>query len=212
MPHELALTTALDALSHAMESVWNRRHTAISDALATQAILIIRSTLQTVLDYPKNRFERECMQNAALLAGLAMGTTQTALAHSISYPFTSRFGVPHGLACSFSLAEIARYNSETDPIRMLPIADGLNCKIDEIPDVIDDWFSNLTLGSILSSYISPEIVESLEDSSITRSRAANNIRDVNGTAARQIAWTALERLFPRGLGKTGTLKIRPQKR
>lgn len=206
MPHELTLTTALDALSHAMESVWNRRHTAISDALATQAILIIRSTLQTVLDYPENRFERECMQNAALLAGLAMGTTQTALAHSISYPFTSRFGVPHGLACSFSLAEIARYNSETDPLRMLPIADGLNCNIDEIPDVIDDWFSKLALGSILSSYISPGIVESLEDSSITRSRAANNIRDVNGAVARQIARTALERLFPRNLRKIGSVK------
>ena len=195
MPHELTLATALDALSHAMESVWNRRHTAISDALATQAILIIRSKLQTVLKYPENRFERRSMQSAALLAGLAMGTTQTALAHSISYPFTSRFAVPHGLACSFTLAEIARYNSKTDPLRMLPIAHGLNCQIDEIPDVIDEWFSELSLGSILASYVSPKMVESLESSAITRSRAANNIRNVSGATARKIARTALERLI-----------------
>ena len=39
-----------------------------------------------------------CMQSA-----LSFSNTQTALAHAISYPITMRFGVPHGLACSFTL-------------------------------------------------------------------------------------------------------------
>jgi alcohol dehydrogenase len=43
------------------------------------------------------------MAQAALLAGLAISNTRTALAHSLSYPITLQYGLPHGLACSFSL-------------------------------------------------------------------------------------------------------------
>jgi alcohol dehydrogenase class IV len=40
---------------------------------------------------------------AALKAGMAFSNTKTALAHSISYEMTLRYGVPHGIACSFTL-------------------------------------------------------------------------------------------------------------
>ena len=43
------------------------------------------------------------MALAALKAGLAFSNTKTALAHSISYEMTLRFGLPHGIACSFTL-------------------------------------------------------------------------------------------------------------
>ena len=89
------------------------------------------------------------MQTAAVLGGLAMGTTQTAIAHSISYPFTSHFGVPHGLACSFTLAECARYNSVEHPERLAPIAEGFDCQIKDIPVVIEDWFQDLGFASVL---------------------------------------------------------------
>ena len=34
---------------------------------------------------------------------MAFSNTKTALAHSISYEMTLRFGLPHGIACSFTL-------------------------------------------------------------------------------------------------------------
>jgi alcohol dehydrogenase len=40
------------------------------------------------------------------MAGLAISKTRTAIAHSISYPVTLHFAVPHGLACSFTLEHI----------------------------------------------------------------------------------------------------------
>jgi alcohol dehydrogenase class IV len=43
------------------------------------------------------------MALAALKAGMAFSNTKTALAHSISYEMTLRFGLPHGIACSFTL-------------------------------------------------------------------------------------------------------------
>ena len=43
------------------------------------------------------------MALAALKAGMAFSNTKTALAHSISYEMTLRYGLPHGIACSFPL-------------------------------------------------------------------------------------------------------------
>ena len=202
MSRDLTIATALDALSHSMESVWNKRHSALTDAIATQAIRLLRENLNTVLLAPNNIVLRRRIQTAALLAGLAMGTTQTALAHSISYPFTSRYGVPHGLACSFTLPEVAQFNMKTKPSRLAPIADGLACTSAEVPKVLEAWFESLDLATMLFSYVSPEAIDELGDNEVTRARAANNIREIDGSAARDLARRALYRLFETTKKKT----------
>ena len=58
------------------------------------------------------------MMEASLLSGLAISQTRTALAHSISYPLTTHFGLPHGFACSFTLPEILKFNAEEDDGRL----------------------------------------------------------------------------------------------
>ena len=40
---------------------------------------------------------------ASNLAGQAINTTRTSIAHAISYEYTIKLGVPHGLACSFTI-------------------------------------------------------------------------------------------------------------
>ena len=198
MPGELTVATGLDALSHAMESVWNRRHTGATDALAEKAIRLLRRNLGPALTMPDDLGLRGRIQTAALLSGLAMGTTQTAAAHSISYPFTAHFGVPHGLACSFTLPEVARYNMETDPDRLASIAEGLGCRVDGIPEHLESWFEELGIGAMLACYVTPDVVETLEGNLITRARAANNIRELDEDSARRIARLALERFYPVG--------------
>lgn len=195
MPRDLTLATGLDALSHAMESVWNRRHSDATDMLAEQAIRLIRESLPGTLAAPEDRSLRQRMQTAALLAGMAMGTTQTALAHSISYPFTSRFGMPHGIACSFVLAEVVRYNAETDAERLLPIARGFDCDLVDLADVVERFMVDLGIGAEIARYVDPSVTDQFGDNLITRARAANNIRDIDGAGARGLAATALSRLY-----------------
>ena len=197
MSRELTLFTALDTLSHAMESVWNKHHTPITDTLAENVIKIVRGALLPTLENGQDIESRILLQKAAVLAGLAIGATQSALAHSISYPFTSRCGVPHGLACSFTLAQVARYNLEEGPTRLVPIANGLGCKLETIPETIEKWFKTLDVGSSLSRYVDSSTVDQFGNNLITRSRAANNIRSVDGSAAREIARVALDRILNR---------------
>nr|WP_144684322.1 phosphonoacetaldehyde reductase [Desulfobotulus alkaliphilus] len=108
LPEEETVNTGLDALSHALESLWNINRTPLSEALAWQALYLGVKALPAVLEQPESIDKRAQMTHAALLSGLAISQTKTALAHSISYPLTSRFNIPHGLACSFTLAEMIR--------------------------------------------------------------------------------------------------------
>jgi len=196
MSLELTLGTALDSLSHALEAIWNKRHSAVTDELAGLAISLIRKYLSPTLKNPTNLELRRNMQSAALIAGMAMGTTQTALAHSISYPFTAKLGLPHGFACAFTLAEVARYNMVTNADRLVPAASALGCPLELLPDTLESWMSEFGVGKILDRFISTSFIEGLNSHLITRARAANNIRDVDGIAAKQLALNAYRQLSP----------------
>ena len=49
---------------------------------------------------------------ASNLAGKAINITRTSIAHSISYPLTAKYRIPHGLACSFTISKILEFVSE----------------------------------------------------------------------------------------------------
>ena len=75
------------------------------------------ATLPALLERPADRELRTAMSRASLMAGLAFSNTRTALAHSISYEMTLRHGLPHGLACSFTLPLVWRLAAGADPAR-----------------------------------------------------------------------------------------------
>jgi phosphonate metabolism-associated iron-containing alcohol dehydrogenase len=107
-PRDLTIQTGLDALSHSLESLWNRNANPVSMAHAVTAARGVLSTLPLLANDLRNADLRERMARAATLAGFAFSNTKTAIAHSLSYPITLRHGVPHGIACSFSLPMIIR--------------------------------------------------------------------------------------------------------
>lgn len=103
VPAGVTVSTGLDALSHALESIWNVNANPVSDTFAISAIEDILECLPRLRRDLGNQELRSRMALAALKAGLAFSNTKTALAHSISYEMTLHHGLPHGIACSFTL-------------------------------------------------------------------------------------------------------------
>ena len=97
------LYPALDAISHALESIWNKNSTIISQTLALKSLSLLNNGLPIALTDPLNLSIRKDIQLAATLSGLAISQTKTAIAHAASYTLTSSLSVPHGLACSILL-------------------------------------------------------------------------------------------------------------
>lgn len=103
VPAGVTVSTGLDALSHALEAIWNVNANPISDLFAISAIEDIFECLPRLHHDLSNLELRSRMALAALKAGMAFSNTKTALAHSISYEMTLRHGLAHGIACSFTL-------------------------------------------------------------------------------------------------------------
>jgi len=103
LPASVTLQSGLDALSHALESIWNVNANPVSDTFAVAAIHEVLDTLPKLMQQLNDIDLRGRMALAALKAGMAFSNTRTALAHSISYEMTLRHGLPHGIACSFPL-------------------------------------------------------------------------------------------------------------
>ncbi|WP_374356610.1 iron-containing alcohol dehydrogenase PsrA [Chitinimonas sp.] len=106
LPAGPTLASGLDALSHALEALWNIHRNPLSSSLAVSAARDILASLPALMAELDNTALRQQLALAALKAGLAFSNTRTALAHSLSYDITLSTGLAHGLACSFSLPRI----------------------------------------------------------------------------------------------------------
>jgi len=108
LPRGITVSTGLDALSHALESIWNVNANPASSSLAEVAAREVLEALPLLANDLGNQQLRSRLARASLLAGLAFSNTRTALAHALSYHLTLHHGVPHGIACSFSLPMVMR--------------------------------------------------------------------------------------------------------
>jgi alcohol dehydrogenase len=115
LPRTITISTGLDALSHALESLWNVNANPVSSSLAEVAAREVIDALPLLADDLSSEALRTRLARASLFAGLAFSNTRTALAHSLSYHLTLHHGVPHGIACSFSLPMVMRAVAGCDP-------------------------------------------------------------------------------------------------
>lgn len=111
VPPSLCAATGLDALDHALESIWNKNSTPITRTIARQAAIDILETLPKLYkaikgQSPERRELSQAMLTASTKAGIAFNITGTAAGHAISFVLSEDWHVPHGLACAFTLLEI----------------------------------------------------------------------------------------------------------
>lgn len=171
LPAELTLYTGLDAVSHALESLWNKNKNSESEKLAIHALTLISNSFTELMnDLTNLKFRRE-MQLGSTYAGLAISHTRTAIAHSISYPLTSHFGVPHGLACSFTL-EIILENHLNEI--------GETASNRQLLDAVLVILKSFKLKEEILKHVSPTQIESVKSEMISKERAGNYLYEIDG--------------------------------
>lgn len=170
LPWKETFYTALDTVSHSVETLWNKHNTPISCGYAIQALELVMQHLTTVLKQPDQLNGREQLQKASFLAGLAISINRTAIAHSISYPLTSHYAVPHGLACSFSLPAI---------IEVVLSKQAIPQDIHPLLLRLSDWLVQLPLYSELTQYLSWQQLSALVPEMVNPGRADNFVLPMN---------------------------------
>ena len=111
LPKNIAASTGMDALCQAIESYWSVNSTEESKIYAGEAIRLAIRNLADAANNP-SRKSKEAMSKSAHLAGKAINISKTTACHSISYPITSYFNVPHGHAVALTISQMLIYNSQ----------------------------------------------------------------------------------------------------
>ena len=109
VPLRVAISTGFDALNQAFESIWNLNANELTRMLSRQAAVLSLKSLAIINESPTNNGLRRNLSLSSLYAGLAISQTRTSICHSISYPLTLKYGIEHGMACSFSMLEVFKY-------------------------------------------------------------------------------------------------------
>jgi len=152
LPASITVQSGLDALSHALESIWNVNANPISDNYAVAAAREVMDTLPRLLERLDDRGLRARMALAALKAGMAFSNTKTALAHSISYEMTLRYGLPHGIACSFTLPMVLERAVGADPARDAVLAAIFGGDLAGAPRRLREFLASVGVKTEFSDY------------------------------------------------------------
>ncbi len=171
MGWDLTVSTGLDALSHSLEAIWNRFANPVSTDLAVSAIKKIIATLPALRNNPHYTRLRSIMMLGATQAGLAFSNTRTSLAHGISYYLTANLGIPHGLACSFTLPAIARYLQGKIPWVDKSLKEALGHNPAEALDI---FFNELRVSTVAGDYsITPGDIKNMRNQLLSNPRSGN---------------------------------------
>lgn len=183
LPWDVTLATGLDAFCQALESIWNRNANPLTLGYAMRAAKLAWEALSHGKGLMESEEHRSNLMEASLLAGLAISHTRTALCHSMSYPITAYYGVPHGLACGMWVPAVLHYNSRIVAPLFREMENSMHIGgPDEFSQKIIGLYRKFQIGKLINKYI-PDFstVYDLLPEIITEGRAKNNLRPINNT-------------------------------
>jgi len=139
LPPNLTAWTGMDAMTHAVEAFVCPVFHPMCDAIALEAIRLVRLYLPRAYSNGTNIEARGMMLVAAAMGAVSFQKDLGA-AHSLSHPLSSEFGIQHGLANAIALPAVVRFNGKTDSTQYERIAKALGCS--EPPNDSASWVAD----------------------------------------------------------------------
>ena len=115
LPHNITVSTAVDALCHAIEGYFSKAANPITEALAEKAIRTVGCALKEYVNGTLDNEIREKLLYGSTIAGLVIAGTGTGFVHAMGYPLTYFDGLSHGAANSYFIADFVEYMSLARP-------------------------------------------------------------------------------------------------
>jgi len=179
LPMDISIITVMDALSHSFESIWNKKANSKSTDFAISAICSILKNIKVLKQRPSELSVRNNLLNASTTAGLAFSNTTTAAAHSMSYPLTIHYGMPHGIASSISLIPLLEINGKLIKETLDRICNNNELTYDELKENIRAIPRDIIPYTLNEWKIPEDQLPKLATESFTKGRMENNIVDLS---------------------------------
>lgn len=177
IPLDIALSTGLDAVNQSFESIWNKNANPATRAIAIESICLGMAGLLRLNGLGDDIDLAQDLATASVMSGVAISNTRTSVCHSISYPLTLQFGLPHGFACAFTMLAVYEFNKAAIGPELAAISARYNGL--EPRRILENIFEKYGYYEIVRQKISNRsAVLALKGAMLMPGRADNNIISV----------------------------------
>ena len=111
-PKNVIASSGLDSLVHTLESFVSKEANLISRVFSKEAFNLIINNLQKFYENPMDIESAGNMQLGAYLAIIALSNSSAGPAGALSYLIGAKYGINHGVAGSFFIGKVTRFNYE----------------------------------------------------------------------------------------------------
>ena len=144
LPAGLTASTAMDAMTHAIEAITSICRNSMSESFAVQAIGMINRAIRRAVEAPEDLEARGTLLSAATMAGAAFCNAMVGVVHAVAHALGGVCSVPHGLANSIMLPHAIRFNAETDAEAYGPVVAELGINVSSAPAAAQAAAGHLT--------------------------------------------------------------------
>ncbi|MBL4883180.1 MAG: iron-containing alcohol dehydrogenase [Planctomycetaceae bacterium] len=110
MPHAVAAVTAVDAISHAVETYVSNKRNPVSSMFSREAWRLLIQAFPKVFQGSPDMHARGQMQLGAHWAGAAIEQSMLGATHALANPLSAHFNTVHGVAVGLMLPHVIRFN------------------------------------------------------------------------------------------------------
>lgn len=137
LPKNVILSTAIDALAHAIEAYFLKKSGIISRMFSEKTLEMMWQPFCKAINEELTYSDRERMLYGSVLGGFAIEFTGTCFPHGLGYQITLNFDIPHGFACGYFLGDFLRMQQTEYPEEVDKLLKIMNVEsIDEFERVL----------------------------------------------------------------------------
>ncbi len=168
LPKHITSSTALDALTHAIEAYISGFATKQTDIMALKAIKLINENIIKAYNQPDDLKARENLLLGSMYAGQAFTRTYVGYVHAFSHNIGGKYGVAHGLANAVLLPHVMEDSKDAARVRFAELSDFLElcdtnaaipAKADAFVQYLFDLNAQLNIPSRLEAFAQDGIDE-----------------------------------------------------
>ncbi|OZF45953.1 maleylacetate reductase and hydroxyquinol 1,2-dioxygenase domain-containing protein [Rhodococcus sp. 14-2470-1a] len=141
LPRGLTVTSAINAMAHAVEALYSADSNPVTDNMALDAIAAIARSLPIAAEDPENRDARADLLQGAWLAGQCLAAVGMGLHHKLCHTLGGSFGLPHSPTHTVILPHAMAYNAAVVPEVMSRIAGAM--RVPDAPAGVFDLVASL---------------------------------------------------------------------
>ena len=187
MPQQLAASTGMDALTHAMEGYITKAGWLIPDMFHINAMALIYNNLEKAAN-EKDEVAVEKMSYAQYIAGMGFSNVGLGIVHSMAHSLGALFDTPHGIANAILLPHVLKFNGGVCPdlFRNMGNAIGLDMNnltdeeaVGKVVEAVQNLSKKLNIPQTLREVgISKEMIPKLASQAINDICTSGNPREV----------------------------------